>query len=142
VTEKDFITTLVKELRAKGIKKFPDDFCDLSDSMVISSPGQNMVLGNNILGYYEVTTTDGDPVFNLESLNKAKFIVYSSRNMTGEIIIPNSETEINNAVRKYEVYLDEILNSIKEEYKKFNPDSRNTGTISSTIFMKLNLTRI
>ncbi len=142
MTEKDFITTLVKKLRAKGIKKFPDDFCDLSDSMIISSPGQNFVLGNNILGYYEVTTTNGDPVFNLESLNKAKFIVYSSRNMTGEIIIPKSETEINNAVRKYEVYLDEILNGIKEEYKKFNPDSRNTGTISSTIFMKLNLTRV
>lgn len=142
MTDTEFIATQVSYFRAKGIKLFPEDFCEHSDVMVVKSPEKNLVLGKNFFGYYEVTTARGEPVFNFDDLNKAKFIVYSSRSGNGNALLPEDDKVTGNAVKKYESFLDGILNEIKKNYLSLNQDSKNFGIVSSEIFMKLNLTRL
>ncbi|RKY91004.1 MAG: hypothetical protein DRQ13_11935, partial [Ignavibacteriae bacterium] len=80
-------------------------------------------------------------VLQAENIHKAKYIVYTNLNRSGNIIIPKSEYEIKTAVENYEKYLDWILLDIEEELKQKLPDSRNLHSVTNEIFLKLNLVR-
>jgi hypothetical protein len=139
LTEKDFIAAQSSNLQSEGIKIFPEDFCDLSDAAELNLPEENLVLGKDFFGSFEITTTSGEPVFTVTDQSEAKFIVYSSKKRSKQIKIPKDSNTINDAVNSYESYIDQLLTNIKKEYHKKNLDIKNIGIVSGEILKKLNL---
>jgi hypothetical protein len=142
LNEKEFITSQSKKIKSEGIRIFPENFCDLSDTKKINLPEENLVLGKDFFGSYEITTTNGESVLNVEDQSEAKFIVYSSKKRTKQIEIPKDSKLITESVKKYESYLDELLIKIRNNCQKENLEVKNIGIISGEIFKKLNLTRL
>lgn len=140
--EKEFITAQIAKLKSSGLKIFPEDFCDLSDTKELNLPERNLVLGKDFFGSFEITTTKGESVLNIEDQLEAKFIVYSSKKRAKQIKIPKDPKLITESVKKYESYLDELLTKIRNDYRKENLGFKNIGIISGEIFKKLNLTRL
>lgn len=142
MTEKEFILKESEKLISEGIKMFPEDFCNLTDAVELNLPAKNLVLGKNFFGTYEVTTTEGETVFNLADLYEAKFIVYSCRERSDKIRMLKDSVKIKEAVSSYESYIDQILNNIKKEFVKENFKMKNLGNISGDILKKINLVRL
>jgi hypothetical protein len=142
LNEKEFIKLQSDKIKSEGLKIFPENFCDLSNTKKINLPEENLVLGKDFFGSYEITTTNGESVLNLDDQSEAKFIVYSSKKRTKQIKIPNDSKLITESVKKYESYLDDILTRIKINYENENLEVKNIGTISGEIFKRLNLTRL
>ena len=142
MNEKEFVSTQSAKLKSGGIKIFPEDFCDLSNAKELKLPEKNLVLGKDFFGSFEITTTNGESVLNVEDESEAKFIVYSSKKRSKQIKIPNDSKLITESVKKYESYLDELLTEIKNDYQRENLETKNIGTVSGEIFKKLNLTRL
>ena len=142
MTEKDFISEEIGRLKNEGIKNFPVDFSNNFEMTELETPGKTLFMGNNIFGHYEIITSDGTPVFQFDNLSKAKYIVYSSINSSKKIQIPADEAGIKIIVGNYEKYLDSLLISIQEDFKKEFPLSQNQHSVSNEIFRKLNLVRI
>jgi hypothetical protein len=141
VTEKDFISRYISKHSETSSKIFPDDFTNLTDTEKLEMPNKTLVLGSEFFGSVEILTTEGTPVLQAESIQKAKYIVYANLNRSGNIIIPKKENDIKAAVENYEKHLDWILLDIEEELKKNFPESRNLHSVSNEIFLKLNLVR-
>ena len=142
MNEREFTVNQISRLKAEGIKVFPNDFCDLSNSQDLNLPDENLVLTKDFFGSFEITTTNGATVLNVKDLSKAKFVVYSSRKRLKQIKIPKDIKIIAAAVEKYEEYLDELLTKIKSNYIKENFESKDSGIVLGEIFKKLNLTRL
>ena len=88
MNEKEFVSTQSEKLKSWGIKIFPEDFCDLSNAKELSLPEKNLILGKDFFGSFEITTTNGESVLNVEDQSEAKFIVYSSKKRSKQIKIP------------------------------------------------------
>ena len=142
MNEKEFVSTQSDKLKSWGIKIFPEDFCDLSNAKKLNLPEKNLLLGKGFFGSFEVTTTNGESVLNVEDQSEAKFIVYSSKKRSKQIKIPIDSKLITESVKKYESYLDELLTKIKNDYQRENLETKNIGTVSGEIFKRLNLTRL
>ncbi|MBT8379224.1 MAG: hypothetical protein KJN64_08335 [Ignavibacteria bacterium] len=140
--EREFKVTQISKLKAESIKIFPDDFCDLSHSTDLTLPDENLVLGKDFFGSFEIATTSGEGVLNIENQSKAKFIVYSSKKRSKQIKIPNDSKLITDSVKRYENYLDHLLTKIKKDYQNENLDIKNLGIVSGEILKRLNLTRL
>jgi len=141
VTEKEFISHYINKYSETNNKIFPDDFNSLTNTENLELPDKTLVLGNEFFGSIEIITTGGSPVLQVESIHKAKYIVYATVNRSGNIVIPKNEDEIKTAVDKYEKHLDWILLDIEEKLKKKLPESQNLHSVSNEIFLKLNLVR-
>ena len=141
LTEKDFINKWTKLLNSEGIKKFPDDFTNIKDFILLELPKQTLVLGKEFFGAYEVLTTSGESVYQAADLNEAKYIIYSGRNRSGRIYLPVLKDAITSAIKKYEAYVDSVLSRIEMGFKKEFPDSKNFPVVSNEIFKVLNLIR-
>lgn len=141
MTEKEFISRYISKHNEINSKNFPDDFANLTDIEELTIPNKTLVLGSELFGSYEILTTEGEPVLNVESIHKAKYILYANSNRSSNIIIPKREIDIKGAVDNYEKYLDWILFDITEEMKKKLPESRNLFSVTNEIFLKLNLVR-
>lgn len=129
-------------LQSEGVRNFPEEFCDLSDSKELNLPEVNLVLGKDFFGLFEITTTNGESLFTVANESEAKFIVYSSNKRLKQIKIPQNINVIKDTVKKYESYLDQLLSKIKNEFQKENLDRKKIGMVSGEIFKKLNLTRL
>lgn len=141
MTEKEFVLHYIKNHSEKDQKIFPNDFANLTDIEKLELPQKSLVLGNEFFGSIEITTTESTPVLQVQSIHKAKYIVYANLNRNGDIIIPKSENEIKTAVENYEKHLDWLLLDIEEMLKKNLLESRNLHSITNEIFLKLNLVR-
>ena len=141
MTEKEFIFRYINIHTETKNKIFPDDFTNLSDTEKLEIPNKTLVLGTEFFGAVEILTTEGTPILQAESIHKAKYILYSNLNRSGNVVIPKDEQEIKTAVEKYEKHLDWILLNIEEELSKELPDSRNLHSVTNEIFLKLNLVR-
>jgi hypothetical protein len=140
--EREFITRQSAKLKLEGIKTFPEDFCNLSNTRILNIPEKNLILGKDFFGSQEITTTSGETVLNVQDQLEAKFIIYSSRKGLTKIRIPRDINAIAESVKKYENYLDELLIRIKNDYEKESRENKNIGIISGEILKKLNLTRL
>jgi hypothetical protein len=142
LNEKGFITTQIAKIKSEGIKTFPEDFCNLSDTKVLDLPERNLLLGKDFFGTHEITTTTGETILNVKDQSEAKFIIYSIQKKSTKVKVPRNLKLISESVEKYECYLDELLNKIKNDYRNENLKSKNIGIVSGEIFKKLNLTRL
>jgi hypothetical protein len=141
VTEKEFITRYINKHSETSSKIFPDDFTNLIDTEKLEMPNKTLVLGNEFFGAIEILTTEGTPVLQADNIHKAKYIVYTNLNRSGNIVIPKNNNETKTAVENYEKHLDWILLDIEEDLKKKLPESRNLHSITNEIFLKLSLVR-
>lgn len=142
MSEKDFIFSKSKDLSLKGLKNFPLDFADLKNSDIMKVPEQQLLLGKEFFGSFEITTAAGDFVLTFNNDFEAKYVVYASQNRINKIKIPKEVVSKKTAVENYEKYLDQILNEIKKDYSaKFKP-GKNYSAVSNEIFRKLNLVRL
>ena len=142
MTEKEFISSWTEKLSDGNLKNFPGDFIESYDSSKIELPGKPLVIGEEFFGSYEVLTVDGNPVMQVESNEKAKYIIYANRLKPGSIIIPNDDGEIKKAVINYSRYLDSIIKEIESDYRKNFPSGVNSVSAVNDIFRILNLTRL
>ncbi|GBD88296.1 hypothetical protein BMS3Abin03_02231 [bacterium BMS3Abin03] len=141
MTEKEFISHHILK-HSNDLKNFPEDFTNLESTKELIVPAETLVPGNELFGSYEIIKTDGTPVLQAESIQKAKYIIYASGKRSGTIRIPNDKSLIIQAVEKYDAYLDSLLQEITKEFKNTFPDSQNIHSATSEIFKKLNLVRI
>ncbi len=141
MSEKLFIEDCLSNILLTGIKQFPLHFIDESFLDIINIPKKTLVIGQNFFGNYEIITTDGEPVYQASNYDESKFIVYSSRQRNGKTYIPKDKSKIKPLVDAYNIYLDNIFEQIKRDYKKNFPDGKNLLAVSNEIFQKLNFLR-
>ncbi len=139
LTSKEFTSNWCTRIRNNGIKTFPDDFlsnCETEEIQLLNKP---LIIGNEFFGHHEILTTDGTSVMQVESHDKAKYLVYASRYKPGKVLIPKSEKEIKAAISNYHQYLEEIISQIKSDYNKNFPSSKNSNETVNEIFRILNI---
>lgn len=141
MTENQFITEQIEKLK-KEMKQFPKDFIENgSDSNEIKTIDSKLVLGEELFGRYEVLDLKGNSVLLTDDFLKAKFLIYSSYYITGEIKIPTDTDKLQNAVKAYEKYLDNLIKTLEAEIKKSLPESKHINKITNQVFNSLNLRR-
>ncbi|WP_290664993.1 hypothetical protein [Ignavibacterium sp.] len=140
MTKKDFVEFWVKQLTSGGIKKFPDDFLENSETALKEIPAKTLIPGSELFGTYEVITTDGEVVAHAENYSEAKYYVYASQQRMPEIKFPVDKNAIPRIVKKYEQYIDNIINEISKDFKKKFPDIKETSPVSE-ILKIINLVR-
>ena len=142
MSEQEFLSFETNKFLKEGIKKFPEEFSSSAQTEPIEINKQLLYIGKELFGTFEIITSDGTPVFQVDDIFKAKFIVYASRLPKTQIKIPLKKNEIKTTVENYDKYLDSILKRIQSDVKESLPQSKNILEISNNIFRKLNLTRI
>lgn len=141
MTEKEFISKSVSELREQKLKEFPGDIIEFEDGIVLTMPGKTLVIGEEFFGAVEVITTNGEQFLQAADHYEAKFIVYANRSNPVSILIPTDKNILKNAVTKYELYLDSVIKNIEQTYKKEFPEGKNASGVVNEIFRILNLVR-
>jgi hypothetical protein len=139
--EKEFISKWTEYLSGKGIKTFPEDFWEDKATEEIKLPARTLVIGQEFFGNFEVLTADGTEVLQVDTLYKAKYIVYSSRQKSTSVKIPVKPEDLKLAVTKYENYLDSIIKEIEYDYKKSFPGEKRGKDLTNEIFRILSLNR-
>lgn len=140
MTRKEFVEFWIRKLNDEGIKIFPDDFLENAETIHINIPAKTLIPGSELFGTYEVITTDGDFVINAEDYTEAKYYVYSSLQRKPEIKFPKDKKTIPQLVKKYEQYIDSIINDISKDFKKNFPDIKESNPVSD-ILKAINLIR-
>lgn len=141
MNEKDFIQNKVEEIKS-GLKIFPSDFLNENISVKeFSLPGKILIMGEELFGKYEIVTKEGDSVFQADNYNAAKYLVYSGRTKPLKIQLPVDDTATEKIVRSYEKYLDELVRTIQNDYRKNFPESKNMNAAVNEIFLRANLIR-
>jgi hypothetical protein len=100
-----------------------------------------LIIGTELFGTYEIITTDGDPVYQAQSSDEAKFFVYGSKERNGKTYLPKDKSKIKTIIESYNKYLDDLIIQIKKDYQNTFPDGKNLLSVSNEIFQKLNLIR-
>ncbi len=141
LNEKEFIKQYVEKIIAEGIKNFPDDFISTDKLQKVYLPGKALHLGEEFFGSFEILNSDGECFLQVNDYNRAKFLVYSNKKLPAEILIPDDEDEIKKSVKKYELYLDNIIKDIRSTLSKTGIEIKHSSNIISEIFRMLNLVR-
>lgn len=138
MTQKDFIEKWIAKLLSNRLRKFPDDFINRFNCSVKELPTDNLILGKEFFGKYEILDIQGNTVALLESIYLAKYLIYSKCRL---VLIPKSKSEIENSVKTYEKYIDGILKEILKDHKNIFPKTKNNIEVINKIFNSLNLKR-
>ncbi len=141
LNEKEFIKQYVEKIITGGIKNFPDDFISTDKLQKINLPGKALHLGEEFFGSFEILNSDGESFLQVNDYNRAKYLIYSNKKLPAEILIPNDGDEINKSVKKYELYLDNIIKDILSTLSKTGIEIKYSSNIISEIFRMLNLVR-
>ena len=140
--EKNFISFWIKKLSAEKISDFPQDFMTGTDFETIALPENRLLLGKEFFGEYELITTEGIEFMRVNSYEKAKYFIYSHRNKSTNLLLPNNNNSVKEMVTKYEKYLDSIMKNVDQDFKRKFPNSKNSTEIIRQLFNHLNLIRL
>lgn len=141
LNDKEFIKQYVEKIITGGIKNFPDDFISTDKLQKVKLPGKALHLGEEFFGSFEILNSDGESFLQVNDYNRAKYLIYSNKKLPAEILIPNDGDEINKSVKKYELYLDNIIKDILSTLSKTGIEIKYSSNIISEIFRMLNLVR-
>lgn len=141
LNDKEFIKQYVEKIITGGIKNFPDDFISTDKLQKVKLPGKALHLGEEFFGSFEILNSDGQSFLQVNDYNRAKYLIYSNKKLPAEILIPNDGNEINKSVKKYELYLDNIIKDILSTLSKTGIEIKYSSNIISEIFRMLNLVR-
>ncbi|NOX18359.1 MAG: hypothetical protein GXO87_08765 [Chlorobi bacterium] len=141
MTEKEFLQNWIDKIRRDILKDFPADFIADEAAKDFELPGAALTLGAELFGSYELNDIDGNPAFQLDSYEKAKYVLYANRTEPKSIKIPNDERDLKRLVEEYEKHLDVLLRLVKDDYEINFPEGARFMNISNSIFYALNLYR-
>ncbi len=139
--EKEFVKYWIDKLKGKELKNFPDDFIDPNSIIEIELPGKTLVLGPELFGSYELLDAVGETLLQIESLAKAKYILYANRLKPRKLKLPTDEVKLSSAVKAYERHLDSLVQSMGNGYRSKFPNGKHFFEISNQVFNSLNLQR-
>jgi hypothetical protein len=142
VTHKDFEQKWVSLIQNELLKKFPDEFIELSNTETIKMPEVTLLIGSEFFGNYELVDTSGKLYFKVDNYHKAKYLLYSNRNKPETILLPLNEEKLVSAVKEYERLLDSFLKQMNKEFRELFPESTQFPKTSNSIFNTLNLQRL
>lgn len=140
MTKKDFVEFWIKRLTSEGIKLFPDDFLESAEIKSIKIPAKTLIPGSELFGTFEVITTDGEVVAQAENYSEAKYYIYASLQRKSEIIFPLDKNLIPQIVKRYEQYIDNLMQEISKDFRRKFPDTKETNPVAE-VLKTLNLVR-
>lgn len=138
--QKSFTESWIKKLKSQGIPIFPDDYLTGVDFTTINIPKKTLMIGKEFFGKFEVITTEGESVLQADSYDEARYMVYSSRDRSGNIKLPKDKSKILTVLKNYEYYLDKLITEITLDAKKSFPEKKDFTPVN-TILQSLNLIR-
>ncbi len=141
MTIREFEKTWEERILKDYLKSFPDEYVNKSECREVSMPGKALTMGSELFGSHEVVDSEGVAHFTVQNYLEAKYIIYANRTLPSEIILPDNEDELNDAVREYENFLDTLLKRIESDFKSEFPDSKESVAVTNRIFSSLNLQR-
>lgn len=141
MTEKEFTKNWVARIHSDLLKEFPDEFIADFEHEIFKLPEAPLVLGSQLFGSFEILDLKGNPVFQVDSYYKAKYILYANRTKPDQAPMPKDPEVIKEVVKLYEKHLDSLILDIKSELKQNLPDSKNFLEVTNTIFKSLNIQR-
>jgi hypothetical protein len=141
MSEKEFLQNWIEKIKREILKEFPADFIADEKTETFELPGAALTLGAELFGSYELNDVEGNPVFQLDSYDKAKYVLYANRSEPKSIEIPVDENDVKRLVEEYEKHLDLLIRLVKEDYEAKFPEGARFMSISNSIFYALNLYR-
>lgn len=141
MTIREFEKTWEKRILKDYLRSFPDEYIDKSGGHEVTMPGKTLTMGSELFGSHEVVDSEGIAHFTVPNYLEAKYIVYANRTLPPNIIVPDNEDELNEAVKEYENFLDTLLKRIESDFKSEFPDSKESVAVTNRIFSSLNLQR-
>lgn len=142
MTHKDFEHKWISLIQDELLKKFPDEFIELSNTETIIMPETTLLIGSEFFGSYEIVDTSGKAHFKVDNYYKAKYLVYANKNKPSTILQPVNEDKLVSAVKEYERLLDSFLKEMHRDYKQKFQDSLQFPKTSNHIFNALHLQRL
>jgi len=125
-----------------GLKKFPEQFLDKplkpQDYQSVSIPSEPLKLGMYFLGTMEVVSDAGFR-YQAQSVEEAKYVVYSQKPDTYVVNLPKDKIVITKAVNDYERYLDKLRDDLFQEFFKRTFDHKLSETLSQKTMAELGL---
>lgn len=137
----EFENDWYKKIQNELLKSFPGHFIEGKEFEVFKLPGTPLLKGTELFGRYEIIDMEGKPILSTDNLNKLKYILYANLNHPKSIKIPLKDNEIKDAVKEYELHLDEIVKMIKSDFISHFPESDKHIASTNRIFKLLNLQR-
>ena len=110
---------VTEEILPSGVKRFPDAFVKAGSKTEWEEIGigaEKIKLGERGIGVQEICDAEGNHLMEVQSIEKAKYIVYAKQKDEQIVKAPDSAIVIKKAVKDYEIY----ARQIKEElYRAF-----------------------
>ena len=141
MTEKEFVEIWIGKIKNGLLKSFPEDFLDDIETEQLNLPGTDIILGEELFGNYEILDTRKNSVTMVDSLAKAKYLIYGNRDKPLSIRIPLNTDSTVKIVKKYESHIDQLLKEIENDFSQKFGKSKNSLTVINEIFHSLNLKR-
>ena len=133
---------VIEEVLPYGLKKFPEQFLDKplkpQDYQNISIPRESLKLGMYFMGTQEVVSDAGFK-YQAQSVEEAKYIVYSQKPDTYVVNLPKDKMVITKAVSDYERYLDKLGDDLFQEFFKRTFDHKLSETLTQKTLIDLGL---
>jgi hypothetical protein len=133
---------VIDEVLPYGLKKFPEQFLDKplkpQEYRSISIPGEPLELGMYFFGTQEVVSDAGFK-YQAQSVEEAKYIVYSQKPDTYVVSLPKDKGVTTKAVTGYERYLDKLGDDLFQEFFKRTFDHKLSETLTQKTLIDLGL---
>ncbi len=139
--EKEFIEKWVNVIEFELGNGFPEEFLHEIETEEIELPKVNLRLGSELFGTFELIDKDGNSVIQLDSYEKAKYLLYSNRLLPSKVKIPKKKELIAEAIKNYERTIDKIIIKIKNDFNRESFALEQFNEVTNKIFKKLNLAR-
>ncbi len=126
-----------EEIIGEGLKQFPHDFVDakeLNKTKDVSVPGTALKVGHQFFGTYEIIDHDGKKIGVADSLEEARFVVYSVKPNVYVLKVPKSAIAVNKAVKEYRRYLKDIKEKLITRLFQGTHDHRQAQNLAEEIF--------
>ena len=134
---------VMEEVLPYGLKKFPEAFLEapvkLQDYQNIPIPSEPLKLGMFFLGTQEVVTDSGAVVHQAQSVEEAKYIIYSQKPDTFVVSLPKDNVVKTKAVTGYERYLERLKAELFQAFFKRTFDHKNSDALAQRVFVELGL---
>jgi len=133
---------VMEEVLPNGLKKFPGEFLEAplkpQDYQNIPIPDEPLRLGMFFLGTQEVVSDSGYR-YQAQSVDEAKYIIYSQKPDTYTVSFPKDKVVITKAVNDYERYLDKLKDDLFQEFFKRTFDHKLSDTLTQKTMNELGL---
>lgn len=133
---------VIEEVLPYGLKKFPEEFLEAplkpQDYQNISIPSEPLKLGMFFMGTQEVVSDSGF-LYQAQSVEEAKYIIYSQKPDTFVVSLPKDKVVITKAVSGYERYLDKLKDELFQEFFKRSFDHKLSDSLTQKTMSELGL---